>query len=434
MRVLRQTGPWPAGNWHTLDARLSNERCIPAQMFSRRLPPDAVPNALSRRVDQLRATGAEFVDLTESNPTRAGFVYPPDLLKGFSSAQALHYDPHPVGLPAARQAVADEYARRGVAVNPAHVVLTASTSEAYSWLFKLLCNPGERVVIPRPSYPLFSHLTRLEGIKAAAYDLDYHRRWDIDFGSVERAIARETRALLVVSPNNPTGSYVSKPEAARLCDICAERGLALIADEVFVDYVLDGADPTAGATPNAATDATTGAATDIALQERVLAFTLGGLSKAVGLPQLKLGWILVGGPPASRDAAIDALAMIADSYLSVSTPVQVAAPDLLASGRAIREQIHSRVRHNLSALRAAAGQYPSCQVLVVEGGWSAVVRVPAARSEEALALELLERERILVHPGYFFDFPREAYVIVSLLPRTDIFVDAVARMLRLASY
>ena len=395
-------------------------------MFSRRLPPDAVPNALSRRVDQLRATGAEFVDLTESNPTRAGFVYAPDLLEGFSSAQALHYDPNPVGLPAARQAVADEYARRGVAVDPAHVVLTASTSEAYSWLFKLLCNPGERVAVPRPSYPLFDHLTRLEGIETAAYDLDYHRRWDIDMGSVERAIAQETRALLVVSPNNPTGSYVSKPEASRLLDICAERGVALIADEVFVDYALDQAD--------AAADAETDAATDIALQDRALAFALGGLSKAVGLPQLKLGWILVGGPPASRDAAIDALAMIADSYLSVSTPVQVAAPGLLASGRAIREQIHGRVRHNLSALRAAAGQYPSCQVLVVEGGWSAVVRVPAARSEEALALELLDRERILVHPGYFFDFPREAYVIVSLLPQTDIFVDAVARMLRLASY
>lgn len=388
-------------------------------MFSNRLPPDTTPNALSRRLDDLRSKGVAYVDLTESNPTRAGFRYPEDLLASLSEARARRYEPQALGLGVAREAVAEDCARRGARVDPDQIVLTASTSEAYSWLFKLLCNPGERVLVPRPSYPLFEHLTRLEAVTIAHYDLDYHRRWEIDFASVERAITPDTRAVVVVAPNNPTGSYLTATELTRLLELCARHRVALIADEVFADYAL---------TPPR------DAVTDVAVRsDGVLAFTLGGLSKAVGLPQLKLGWMIAGGPAVARAAALAGLELIADSYLSVSTPVQVAAGALLAAGAPIREEIRARTKNNLECLRAAAAGHPACEVLPTEGGWYAVVRVPATRSEEALVLDLLERERVLVHPGFFFDFPREAYVIVSLLPTPNIFVDAVQRVLRHAS-
>jgi alanine-synthesizing transaminase len=386
-------------------------------MFSSRLPPDAVPNALARRLETLRAANLKIIDLTESNPTRAGFAYSPAILADLAAPEALRYAPSPLGVKSAREAVAADYVRRGALVNPDDVVLTSSTSEAYSWLFKLLCNPGEGVLVPRPSYPLFEHLTRLDSVTTQTYDLDYHGRWEIDFPSLEGAVDRGTRAILVVSPNNPTGSYVSRTEAGRLLEVCETHGVALIVDEVFVDYSLD---------------APHDRATDIAVQDRVLAFSLGGLSKSAGLPQLKLGWIVVGGPAESRRAALGALELIADSYLSVSTPVQVAAPALIAGAHEIRGQIHDRVRTNLAQLRQVAAQYPACRVLPVEGGWYAVVRVPAVRGEDTLILDLLDRERILVHPGYFFDFPREAYVVVSLLPDADAFADATARMLHLA--
>ena len=382
-------------------------------MFSSRLPPHAEPNALTRAVAALRAEGAQIVDLTESNPTRAAIPYPDGLLAPLADAGALRYEPHPFGLPSAREAVAGDQRRRGARIDPAQVVLTASTSEAYSWLFKLVCNPGEAVLVPRPSYPLFEHLTALEGIRAHTYALEYHGRWAIDVDQVATA-PQDVRALLVVSPNNPTGSYISEEELQRLSSLCRERRWALIADEVFADYALDATSPL----------------TDIAARGEVLSFTLAGLSKSVGLPQLKLGWCIAGGPAPERDAALAALELIADSYLSVGTPVQVAVPRLLETGASIRAAIQERTRRNLVALRAAAAGSPACDVHRTEGGWSAVVRVPATRMEEQLTLDLLRTERILVHPGYFFDFPREAYVVVSLLPPCGVFEDAVARLLR----
>ena len=387
-------------------------------MFSNRLPPDTTPNAISRRLEDLRARGISYVDLTESNPTRAGFRYPAILLAPLAGTSALRYEPQALGLPGAREAVAADCRRRGADVDPDQIVLTASSSEAYSWLFKLLCNPGERVLVPRPSYPLFEHLTRLEAVASACYDLDYHRRWEIDFASVERALTPDTRAILAVAPNNPTGSYLTADEVSRLTALCAERDLALIVDEVFADYSIS--------PPR-------GAVTDIAHDRDVLAFTLGGLSKTAGLPQLKLGWIIVGGPAGAQQSALTGLELIADSYLSVSTPVQVAAASLLAAGGEIRDQILARVRSNADCLRREAAGHPACEVLAGEGGWCAVVRVPAARTEETLVLDLLDRERVLVHPGFFFDFPREAYVIVSLLSAPHIFVDAIQRVLRQAS-
>ncbi len=381
-------------------------------MFSRRLPPHAQPNALSHATTALRAEGVPIADLTESNPTRVAIPYPDGLLASLATSDTLRYQPHPFGLQSARDAVAADQRRRGASVDPAHVVLTASTSEAYSWLFKLLCNPGEGVLVPRPSYPLFEHLTALEGIRAHPSALEYDGRWAIDVDAIAAA-PDDVRAVLVVSPNNPTGSYLDDEEFQRLSNLCRERRWALVADEVFADYPLDAAHPL----------------TDIAAHNKVLSFTLAGLSKSVGLPQLKLGWCIVGGPRPERDAALAALELIADSYLSVGMPVQVAVPHLLDAGASVRAAIQERTRHNLSALRAAVVRYPACDLLPAEGGWSSVLRVPATRSEEELVLDLLRVERILVQPGYFFDFPREAYVVISLLPEHELFEDAVALLL-----
>jgi aspartate/methionine/tyrosine aminotransferase len=381
--------------------------------FSNRLPPRVDINAISRAVAALRQQGLPYADLTESNPTTAGFDYPADLLAALSDPRARTYQPLPFGLDGARETVARDCARRGAEVDPEAVVLSASTSEAYSWLFKLLCDPGDWVLAPRPSYPLFDHLTRLEGVNVAPYDLQYYGRWEIDAESL-RAAPPATRAVLLVSPNNPTGSYVSARELEDLTALCAERNWALIADEVFADYTLDDPAPL----------------TDLAARVGILSFTLGGASKSLGLPQVKLGWIVAGGPTALRDSALDALALIADTFLSVSTPVQIAAPELLRRCVPIRDAIHARIRSNLERARELARRYPSCDVLRVEGGWSAPIRVPATRGEESLVLELLEQERVLVHPGYFFDFPHEALVIVSLLPREDVFADALERTFR----
>jgi len=385
-------------------------------MFSNRLPGHAEVNALSRSVASLTAAGTSLVDLTESNPTRAGLPYPADLLSAAASDRALCYDPQPFGLRTAREAVSADYARRGVAVDPECIVLSASTSEAYSWLFKLLCNPGESVLIPQPSYPLFEHLTRLESVRAVPYRLEYHGRWDIDFESIAAA-KDDVRAVLLVSPNNPTGSYVTSREADTLAAICRERGWAIVSDEVFAEYALDAHAP----------------ATEIARRAKVLSFTLGGASKALGLPQMKLAWTIVDGPVKERIDALSGLELIADTFLSVNTPVQVAAPDLFRRAAPIRQAIHQRVSRNLTAARDVVRTYPACEVLRVEGGWSAVVRVPATRSEEALALGLLQEEHVLVHPGFFFDFPHEAFVVVSLLPPEDVFADAFERVLRYAS-
>lgn len=384
--------------------------------LSHRLPQNVDENALSRAVRELRASGIPFVDLTESNPTRAGFEYPADLLAPMGDARSLVYDPHPLGSSTARQAVAADAGRRGVSVDPGSIVLTASTSEAYSWLFKVLCDDDDHVLVPRPSYPLFEHLTRLEGVRTMPYDLEYHGRWEIDFTALAAAPAG-TRAVLVVSPNNPTGSYVSASEASRLADLCKARGWALIVDEVFADYPLDVETPQ----------------TDLASRLDVLTFSLGGASKSLGLPQVKLGWIVVGGPGPQRRAALEALEIVADTFLSVNTPVQTAASHLLAAAAGVRHAIHARVRANLARARHIAGRYPASEVLRVEGGWSAVVRVPTRGPEDALVMDLLRGERVLVHPGYFFDFARESYLVVSLLPPEETFADGFERVLRRAS-
>lgn len=381
--------------------------------LSSRVPPHGDVNALSRRLDALRAEGVPYIDLTQSNPTRVGLPYPPHLLDALAQPHGLVYEPTPFGLRSAREAIAADCLRRGARVDPEAVILTASTSESYSWLFTLLCDPGDAVLVPQPSYPLFEHLTQLDSVRTVPYALEYHGRWSIDFSRIVDA-PPHVRALLVVSPNNPTGSYLSQGDRDRLAGLCAERGWALIVDEVFADYPLDAQHPL----------------TDIAASADVLCFSLGGASKALGLPQVKLGWIVVGGPHAERDAARGGLEMIADTFLSVSTPVQIAAPALLRDGAQVRHAIQARVASNLNHVRALVAAHPACELLHTEGGWSATIRIPATQPEEQFVLQLLERERVLVHPGYFFDFPREAYVVVSLLPEKATFAEGCARMLR----
>ena len=385
-------------------------------MFSSRVPSELEPNRLARAIEEMRRAGRPFVDLTESNPTRAGFEYPSDLLARLADRRALAYAPSPFGARDARSAVALDYARQGVDVDAERIVLTSSTSEAYSHLFKLLTDAGDEVLVPRPSYPLFDHLTRLDLVNARPYALDYHGRWTIDFDSIERALTARTRAVLVVSPNNPTGSFVARDELDRLAAICAERGLAIVADEVFADYELDA-------------DAARRAGR-VAAQRAALSFALGGLSKSVGLPQVKLGWIAVGGPEARAAEALRRLEVICDAYLSVSTPVQAAAPELLARGAGVRAQIAARVRANLRCLQRDAASVPACRVLEAEGGWYAVIQVPSFEPEEDLVVRLLTTVGVLVHPGYFFDFPRESFVIVSLLPTPALFREGIGRILR----
>jgi aspartate/methionine/tyrosine aminotransferase len=386
-------------------------------MIASRLPLNREPNALARAIEARRRSGAPIVDLTESNPTRAGLKYPDDLLAPLADARALDYDPQPLGLWPARAAVAAEFRRRGIALSADRVALTASTSEAYAWLFKLLCDAGDEVLIPQPSYPLFEHLTRLESVTAVPYALDYHGSWRIDIESVRHAISERTRAILVVSPNNPTGSVLHQSDLGQLAELATTANAALIGDEVFADYRLD---PAPGGT-------------HILADADVLAFSLGGLSKSAGLPQVKLGWIGVGGPSNRVDELLSAYEIIADTYLSVSTPVQAAAADLIERGAAIRAQILGRVQRNLAALRTAAAEFPAISALPVEGGWSAVLQVPSVMTEDALVLALLEQDEVLVHPGYFFDFPRESFVVVSLLVEPAMFDRAIARVLARAA-
>lgn len=384
-------------------------------MFSGRVPSDLQPNRLSVALRRARASGRPLIDLTITNPTQVGLHYPDDLLAPLACPAARRYEPDPRGLAGARAAVAADYARRGIGVATDRVVLTASTSEAYSILFKLLCEPsGNDVLVPTPSYPLFEHLTRLDGVDARPYRLEYHGRWMLDESSVDEAWSPAVRAVLAVSPNNPTGSLVSFGELEWLSSRCAERRAALIVDEVFADYQF--IEPVAS---------------DVS-RKNALTFLLGGLSKSAGLPQVKLGWIVADGPDDLVAAALDRLDLICDTYLSVSTPVQAAAPALIAHGAAARAQILERVRGNYSALRRMAAAHRSVDVLQADGGWSAVMRVPSTRSEEEFVLDLLERRGVVVHPGFFFDFPREAFVIVSLLPEPSAFAAGVNILLEQA--
>ncbi len=376
--------------------------------FSRRVPGDLRPNALAR--ERARRGRIPF-DLTESNPTRCGIFYPTGLLDALADDDGLIYRPAPCGLASARQAVAADYHRHGVEVDPDRIVLTASTSEAYSFLFRLLCDPGDTVLIPAPSYPLFEHLAALDGVRPLVYRLDPEHGWQPDVASLG---AGEPRAVVAVHPNNPTGSLIERAAARGMVRQCAERAVSLIVDEVFLDYPL-----TVERAP-----------ASFAATRAALTFTLGGLSKSVGLPQLKLAWIVVGGPETDVTRALARLEFIADQALSVGTPVQLALPRLLEDGIAVRHAILERCRTNLAALHDALSGSPAMQLVEPRGGWSAVLRYPDVVDEETLVLELLDRDGVGVHPGYFFDFARPGFLVLSLLPEPGVFREGLDRLLR----
>ena len=383
-------------------------------MFSERTRFDLRPNRLAELVAARRAAGARILDLTLTNPTQAGLPAAPGLLLPLADDAARRYEPLPFGLPAARDAVARDFARRGVALGPERILLHASTSEAYAFLFKLLCDPGDEVLVPRPGYPLFEFLAGLESVQIASYPLVYDGRWHLDRSALEAGVTPRTRAVVVVSPGNPTGAFLARDELEALDALCASRGLALVSDEVFADFAFRD-DPQRAA--SAARDG------------RALAFTMGGLSKSCGLPQLKLAWTAVTGPEPLRAKALARLELVADTYLSVGTPVQAAAPRLLDRLPELQAPIRARTTANLRALRDALGPASPASLLEPEGGWSAVLRVPATSSEEERTLRLLETRGVLVHPGYFFDFPAEAYLVLSLLTPPDEFREGVARVL-----
>lgn len=387
--------------------------CYDVRVFSSRLNWDLRPNPLSRLIDEKRRAGARVLDLTESNPTHAGFHYPTEeLLAALADPVALRYDPDPRGLLAAREAVSHYYAARGADVPASRILLTASTSEAYAYLFKLLADPGDEILMPRPSYPLFEFLAEMESVQARQYPLCYDGTWHIDFDALERAITPRTRAVVIVNPNNPTGSFLKREESARLEALAAVRGIAILSDEVFSDYAF-APDPSRIRTLTSA--------------HQALTFSMSGLSKIGGLPQLKLGWIVASGP--SHETALERLELIADTYLSVATPVQLALPRLLLASGSIRQQILDRTRANLALLRNSIEANSTCQVLRVEGGWYAVIQVPRTRSEEDWALMLLGEHDVLVQPGFFFDFESEAFLVVSLLTATEVFKEGVHRLL-----
>lgn len=380
-------------------------------MFSSRADWDRTPNELARLRSDLVASGKTVSDLTESNPTRCGFSYPnEELLGALSDSAALSYEPDPLGLLTARKAVAKSFPGD---IDPGRIVLTAGTSEAYSWLFKLLCEPGDSVLAPAPSYPLFEFLARLESVRLETYPLIYDGRWSIDFGELARKIDNRTRAVIVVNPNNPTGSYLCKDEIDALREICREKRLAVISDEVFFDFAVEAPQPPPVSLSSVAD---------------VLTFTLGGLSKMAALPQMKLSWIAVDGPAADCSEALERLELIGDTYLSVGTPVQAAASVLLEAGEKVRQQIIERIRANREFLDQSRSREAAWDCLRTEGGWSAVLRVPRNLSEHDWVIALLEKDGIYVHPGYFFDFPTEGYLALSLLPTEDLFRESVGRL------
>jgi aspartate/methionine/tyrosine aminotransferase len=385
-------------------------------MFSHRTDWKLTPNRFTETQREVLATGAELLDLTVSNPVRAEIHYEDETILGsLVKPEAMDYDPQPKGLRSAREAVVNYYREQheGFGIDPESVILTTSTSEGYSYVFRLLANPDDEILVPKPSYPLFEFLADLEDVKLVPYPLLYDHGWQIDFPSLYKAVNHRTRAVVVVHPNNPTGSYVEDAERAALNDFCREFDLSLIVDEVFLDYAHDGVSrPT------------------FAINQNALTFTLSGLSKISGLPQMKLAWIVTSGPQEKVAAAMGRLEVIADTYLSMNAPIQLAAPVLLDQRKNIQPLLIDRLRTNREELERQLGKQKTCERLDVQGGWYAILRVPVKQSDEDLAIELLRKESVLVHPGHFYDFASDGYLVVSLITPPGAFRDGIGRILR----
>ena len=384
-------------------------------MFSRRTDWKLSPNRFTQAQRELQATGREVLDLTISNPTRAELHYDAEtILRALVNPQAMDYDPQPKGLRSAREAVAGYYGKQHNDIDPESIVLTTSTSEGYSYVFRLLCNVEDEILVPKPSYPLFEFLADLQDVELVPYPLLYDHGWQIDFPSLYKAVNHRTRAVVVVHPNNPTGSFVADKERSALNQFCREYNLALVADEVFLDYAHDGA-----------------SRATFADNREALTFTLSGLSKISGLPQMKLAWIVTGGTDEQVSAALARLEVIADTYLSMNVPIQLAAPVLLEQRHSVQPLVLDRVRANLSELDRGLAKQKTCRRLDVEGGWYAVLRVPVTQSDEDLAIEILRKHSVLVHPGHFYDFPNDGYLIVSLITPLQNFRKGIAKVLEL---
>jgi alanine-synthesizing transaminase len=386
-------------------------------MFSDRTNWKLTRNRLTEALDEARSSGARVLDLTISNPTRAGLHYnDPEILQSLSSPRSMDYDPQPKGLPSARAAVADYYRHQhGIQLDP-DLILTTSTSEGYSFVFGLLCNPGDELLVPKPSYPLFEFLADLQDVKLVPYPLLYDHGWQIDFPSLQKAVSKRTRGVVVVHPNNPTGSYVHQEEQKSLNHFCREHELALIADEVFLDYSHGGE-----------------RRQSFVADQDVLTFTLSGVSKISALPQMKVAWIVTSGPASQVEAAQARLEIIADTYLSMNAPIQWALPALLEQRKNIQQQLLDRVLGNLTELDRQLDAQESCQRLIVEGGWYAVLRVPVTQTDEELAIDLLRRKSVLLHPGHFYDFPSDGFLVLSLITTKDEFAEGIKRLLQVVS-
>lgn len=356
-------------------------------------------------------------DLTNSNPTDCGILYPEkEILSSLSDAQIFRYQPDPRGLLPAREAIAAYYHRKNLPVDPSNIFLTSSTSEAYSIVLKLLCNENESVLVPQPSYPLFEYLARVNDVNLRYYRLNHDQEWHIDIESVKQAITGETKAIVLVNPHNPTGMYLTSDQFLQIVAVAGERNLALIVDEVFIDYAFDDDARRIGSTAGASD---------------VLLFTLNGISKMSGLPQMKLGWMIVSGKPPAVSEAMERLEILCDTFLSVNTPVQAALPELMKLGSAVQNGILDRVKSNYEFLQQAFPRNAPCSTLGVEGGWYGIIRVPRTRSDEEWALDLLEQRGVYLFPGYFFDFERDGYLVVSLLVRPEIFEAATHEIISL---
>lgn len=374
-------------------------------MFSERTNWKLSQNRYTQALEKLRASGQSLIDLTVSNPTECGLNYNSEaILKAFQNPRSLTYEPAAKGLLAARKNVTQYYREdHGETVDPESIVLTTSTSEAYSYVFRLLCNPQDEVLVPKPSYPLFDFLADLQDVRLVPYHLHYAHGWFIDFESVQRALTPRTRAVLLVHPNNPTGSYTKAEERERLNRICRDRDLALIVDEVFLDFPLDGQKRESFV-----------ASTD------VLTFTLSGLSKITGLPQMKVGWVITNGPTSPTTEAIQRLEIIADTYLSVGSPMQWAFQELLEQRKRMQPQLQERIQENWTYLKSRLSQARKYELLETEGGWNAVIRlnqdaVEQSQGDEDFAIELMQARKVIVHPGHFYDFACEGHFVTSLI-------------------
>ncbi|MGB7602190.1 MAG: pyridoxal phosphate-dependent aminotransferase [Candidatus Sulfotelmatobacter sp.] len=387
------------------------------RMFSDRTNWKLTRNCLTEMLEEVRSNGIRVLDLTLSNPTRAGLRYDESrILKALASPQAMDYDPQPKGLSVARAAVASYYqAVHGLHdFDPERLILTTSTSEGYSFVFRLLCNPGDELLVPKPSYPLFEFLADLQDVKLVPYPLIYDHGWQMDFPSLQKAVTKRTRGVVVVHPNNPTGSYVHESERELLNGFCRQHELAVIADEVFLDYAHNGLPPVT-----------------FAANKDVLTFTLSGVSKISALPQMKVAWIATSGPAAEVEAAQARLEIISDTYLSMNAPIQSALPTFLEQRKSIQQQLHDRVLSNLAELDRQLAAHKTCQRLIVEGGWYAVLRVPVTQTDEELAVDLLRERSVLVHPGHFYDFPSDGYLVLSLIAPQGEFAEGIERLFQL---